>query len=53
MTDTPRSLTLPIPCPRCDHILTAPECDCGFLLDRPPIPPPRARMICEGDPVLL
>ena len=53
MTQTAQNLTLPIPCPRCDHILTVPECDCGFHLERAPIPPLRVRLICEGDPVLL
>lgn len=33
MTETPQNIPLPIPCPRCDSVLSHGECDCGFSLE--------------------
>jgi hypothetical protein len=53
MTETARSLTLPIPCPSCGHVLSHNECDCGFHLTVPRQPEPREEAVYEGHPILL
>lgn len=53
MTDCPNTLSLPIPCPRCDHVLSHNDCDCGFHLETRKPDPPRQLDLYEGHPLFI